>query len=157
MISKMHALVFRSKRDRKTSRSEAGFSLTEVLVAVFIIGLLSVVALGPVVRAMMTGKVGAVKKEFGILEGALVEYSSVMGEFPESLEDLYEVPSSARNAEMYPEDGFLQKRGLIIDPWGNEYVYIKDGEHGPFDLMSYGADGRAGGEDEDADIGNWQD
>ena len=48
------------------------------------------------------------------------------------------------------------KGGVIPqDPWGNDYIYKKPGDHGEFDIISYGADGQPGGEDEDADIGNW--
>jgi general secretion pathway protein G len=45
-----------------------------------------------------------------------------------------------------------------VDPWGNPYVYIAPGDVNPsgYDLFSYGADGRAGGEGEDADILGWQ-
>ena len=46
-------------------------------------------------------------------------------------------------------------KALPKDPWGNEYLYLIPGENGVFDVMSLGADGRLGGEGEDADIGNW--
>lgn len=50
--------------------------------------------------------------------------------------------------------------GLIsdvpIDPWGNPYAYLYPGEHGVFDIVSYGRDGAPGGEGEDADIGSWE-
>jgi len=46
-------------------------------------------------------------------------------------------------------------KGIPLDPWSREYVYRCPGTRGEFDIISYGADGRPGGQDEDADIGNW--
>lgn len=145
---------------KKRKKSEDGFSLTEVLVAIFIIGLVSVVALGPVLNALSKGNVAGVKKEFGILETALTQYYLDMGEYPstqDGLEALYTLPSGSEKADRYPTNGFLQKRGFLTDPWGNAYEYKYPGEHSKFDIISLGADGREGGEDENADIGNWQD
>ena len=51
------------------------------------------------------------------------------------------------------KDGYLKK--LPVDPWGNPYQYLAPGTKGPFDLYSLGADGKEGGSDNDADIGNW--
>ena len=51
---------------------------------------------------------------------------------------------------------YLRKSAVPNDPWGNDYVYRFPGQHGPFDLYSFGADGQAGGEGEDADIGSWE-
>jgi general secretion pathway protein G len=48
------------------------------------------------------------------------------------------------------------KKAVPLDPWGQAYVYKYPGEHGDFDIVSYGRDGKPGGEAENADIGNWQ-
>ncbi|NIQ91699.1 MAG: type II secretion system protein GspG, partial [Deltaproteobacteria bacterium] len=53
-----------------------------------------------------------------------------------------------------PEKGYLPK--IPKDPWDNDYIYISPGEHGDFDLISYGADGEEGGEDKNADVQSWE-
>jgi len=53
-------------------------------------------------------------------------------------------------------DGPYLPKEIPLDPWQNEYVYRSPGEHGDYDIISYGADGRPGGEGEDADIVNWK-
>ncbi|PRD24675.1 UNVERIFIED_CONTAM: xcpT [Trichonephila clavipes] len=51
---------------------------------------------------------------------------------------------------------YLRKSSVPKDPWGNDYIYRFPGQHGAFDLYSYGADGQVGGEGEDADIVSWE-
>ena len=50
---------------------------------------------------------------------------------------------------------FRLKKKAPADPWGNKYIYKAPGEHGEFDLSSFGRDGKLGGADEDADITTW--
>ena len=73
------------------------------------------------------------------------------GSYPESLEALTE---NVDQAEKW--DGPYIKPNVPKDPWGNDYVYVFPGEHGEFDLSSYGGDGQPGGEGENADINNWE-
>lgn len=141
-------------------RSEAGFSLTEVMVAVFIIGLLSVVALGPVLNALSKGNKTAAKRDIATFETALTQYLLDMGEYPSSqhgLNALFEAPSGLTKAAFYPENGYLQKRGILNDPWGNPYQYENQGSRTKPKIVSFGADGRPGGEGDDADISNYDD
>jgi general secretion pathway protein G len=74
----------------------------------------------------------------------------------QGLDALIHEPDDARS---YPPGGYLQKRRIPEDPWGNLYEYEQPGQNNShsFDLWSYGADGKPGGEDVDADIGNWDD
>ena len=71
-----------------------------------------------------------------------------------SLEGLDALINAPRDADNYREGGYIRR--LPDDPWGNPYQYVYPGENGVFDVYSLGADGREGGEDNDADIGNWQ-
>ena len=66
---------------------------------------------------------------------------------------MVERPSSGPEPKNYKEGGYL--RQLPRDPWGNPYQYLNPGEHGEIDIYSFGADGSPGGQDENADIGNW--
>ncbi len=153
------------RTDLKTSenakkRTDEGFSLTEVMVAVFIIGLLSVVALGPVLNALSKGNKTAVKRDIATFETALTQYLLDMGEYPstqQGLNALFEAPSDAKQSALYPEDGYLQKRGILEDPWGNAYQYENLGSRKKPRVYSFGADGRPGGEGDDADISNMDD
>jgi type II secretion system protein G len=65
-------------------------------------------------------------------------------------------PWSCRNcwANGWKEGGYVEK--LPKDPWGNSYQYLSPGLHGEVDIFSFGADGQANGEGEDADVGSWQ-
>ena len=63
-------------------------------------------------------------------------------------------PPGEGGLEAVVAEGYVKR--LPRDPWGNDYVYAAPGREGrDFEIMSYGADGKAGGEGEDADIGNW--
>jgi len=156
--------IFRRKPSSQLNalhrNSEAGFSLTEVMVAVFIIGLLSVVALGPVLNALSKGNKTAVKRDIATYETALTQYLLDMGEYPstqDGLAALFELPSGSDKSAQYPENGYLQKRGILKDPWGNEYQYENLGSRKKPRIYSLGADGRPGGEGDDADISNLDD
>lgn len=147
-------------KKRLTDRQdgEDGFSLTEIMVAVFIMGLLATVVVVNVLpmrdRAMQQKVVDDIQK----LESALYDYNLAMRSFPtqsQGLSALISAPSGSNDAASFPEGGFLLRSQLPKDPWGNEYEYRNPGEHGRIDVFSYGADGRPGGEGLDADIGNW--
>ena len=72
----------------------------------------------------------------------------------EGLAALVVPPASLGRQDRYREGGYV--RQLPQDPWGGAYQYAYPGEHGVFDIYSYGADGQPGGEGSNADIGNWQ-
>lgn len=128
-------------------QSEIGFSFIELMVVIVIIGLLtSVVALNvlPSQDRAMSEKARA---DVAILSQAVEMFR---------LENL-RYPSMDDGLDALLPDGDKQGyiKALPKDPWGNEYLYLIPGENGVFDVMSLGADGRLGGEGEDADIGNW--
>ena len=128
-------------------QSEIGFSFIELMVVIVIIGLLtSVVALNvlPSQDRAMSEKARA---DVAILSQAVEMFR---------LENL-RYPSMDHGLDALLPDGDRQGyiKALPKDPWGNEYLYLIPGENGVFDVMSLGADGRLGGEGEDADIGNW--
>ena len=66
-----------------------------------------------------------------------------------------EAPTTGELAKSWREGGYLEKGQVPKDPWGNEYIYLSPGTQGDFDIVSYGADGVAGGEGKNADINNW--
>jgi general secretion pathway protein G len=91
-------------------------------------------------------------------ETALKLFKIDNGFYPDTqqgLESLSEMPTTGRIPGKYRAGGYLEQKKIPLDPWGGAYIYISPGIHGDFDLLSYGADGREGGEGIDADIKSW--
>ena len=141
---------------RRLEDEEAGLSLVEVMVVVVIIGLLATIITINVLPMLGQANSSTAQTQISQLEQALETYRLRMGRYPgtdEGLEALVTPPADARLAARFPEGGFINN--LPTDPWGNDFLYLYPGEHGRFDVWTLGADGREGGEGEDADIGNW--
>ena len=132
-------------------RSAAGFTLIEIMVVVFILGLLiTLVApriLGRTDEARQTKAAADIKS----IEQALSLYKLDTGGFPtteQGLQALVSPPTSGPPAQRWNADGYLEK--LPVDPWGQGYVFRSDGNN--FSILSFGADGVEGGEGKNADI-----
>ena len=137
--------------------NRSGFTLIEIMVVIIILGIL----VGLIVPRLMEKpeKARMVKAQMQIesISAALKEYKLDNGDYPtteQGLESLVEKPSIGKIPKKYPDKGYLPK--IPKDPWGNDYVYISPGEHGDFDLISYGADGEEGGEGKNADVQSWE-
>ncbi len=114
----------------------------------------------------LTGKTGqarqlAAKTTIQKFETALKMYNNDNGYFPsteQGLQSLVLKPAAGKIPQNYPAGGYLEAKKVPKDPWGNDYIYIYPGIQNAhsFDIMSYGADGEPGGEDENKDIGNWE-
>lgn len=145
------------KPARRPSK-EAGFTLTEIMVVVFIIGLLSAIVAVNVIGARAGAQVEATKAQLSNIEGALSQYSLEMYEYPtteQGLEALVTKPAGANSSGSYREYGYMRK--VPLDGWKRPFVYRypSEGDEHPYDLLSLGADGEPGGEDENADISVW--
>ena len=132
-----------------------GFTLIELMVVLVIIGVLAALIVPNVLDRADDSRVTAAKTDVNNLMQALKLYKLDNQRFPsgeQGLQALVSKPSAA------PVPGnwrpYLDK--LPADPWGNPYQYLSPGLHGPVDVLSLGADGKAGGEGRDADIGSWQ-
>jgi len=142
------------RKNLTDKRDERGFTLIELLVVVIIIGLLA-----SLVAPKFFGKLGKsrqkiAKAQISNFEAALDEFRLDNGRYPtteEGLKALREKPDGLSNWA-----GPYLPKAIPKDPWGHEYVYKSPGEHGEYDLMSYGRDGEPGGEGEDADIVSWE-
>lgn len=135
---------------------EDGFTLTEVLVTMAIIGLLTTGVVLAVLPRLGDASITKAKADIASYETALEFYRLDHFRYPseqDGLTALVDAPSSV-DAAKYPDEGYVQQ--LRNDPWGNAYVYRNPGENGPYDLLSYGADGQEGGEGADADVTNSQ-
>jgi len=136
-------------------RKNRGFTLLELLVVLVILGLLASLV-GPQVLKQVGGskrKAAALQiAEFGT---ALDLFNLETGRYPttqEGLQALIEKPGNVR----FWNGPYLKKSLIRVDPWGADYVYRAPGERGDYDLYSLGADSREGGEEDNADVGNWE-
>jgi general secretion pathway protein G len=136
-------------------RNSRGFSLIELLIVMVILGLLA-----GLVGPKMFGHVGkskqkSAKAQISLFETALDMYRLDVGSYPTTemgLRALREKP-----ADMDRWDGPYLPKAIPMDPWSHEYRYQSPGEHGDYDIISFGADGAEGGEGENEDIVNWKD
>jgi len=141
----------RSSLDR-----HAGFTLLEIMVVVVILGILAALVAPQVISKVDEANVVKAKQDIRAFETALNLFRLDNFKYPTSDQGLQALAvqptdSSIRN---WKKGGYIDS--LRKDPWGNDYQYIYPGTHGKeFDLFTYGADGREGGEGNDADIGNW--
>lgn len=135
----------------KVRRRVSGFTLVELLVVLAILGMLAALV-GPQVLNQLGGaKSKSATIQIRDFEQALELYKLDVGRFPrsgEGLEALVRQPSGAKGWN----GPYLKKDELPMDPWGNPYEYRVSGSK--IEIISYGADGRAGGSDEDADVSN---
>ena len=144
---------------RSLPRAQSGFTLIELLVVLVILGLLAGLVMPRMFGRGEEAKRVAAKAQIRILEDALHQFELDNGFYPsteQGLEALVKKPTVGRIPQNWREGGYLEKGVVPKDPWGNPYVYISPGNHGDFDLLSYGADGEPGGEGKYADITNWE-
>jgi general secretion pathway protein G len=140
-------------RQHRTFRHRAarGFTLLEMLAVIVLIGIIGAVVVTQVGKNVDKGKYGAGKAQLTSLAQKIDNYSLDNGSPPQSLDDLVSKPGDAQNWQ-----GPYAKASDLKDPWGHAFGYRFPGEHGQYDLVFYGQDGKAGGEGFSADVGNWQ-
>ncbi len=145
--------MFTSRRPQR-SRA-AGFTLVELLVVLVILGLLAGIVGPNLIGKTETANIRTTKTQIEQLGAALDMFRLEVGRYPsgsEGLEALIERPSDADRWN----GPYLKKNVIPKDAWGNEFIYRQPGEHGAYDLVSYGPDASPGGEGNDADIVSWQ-
>ena len=141
------------KLPQPTSR---GFTLIEVMVVVLIIGILAALIAPRILSRPDEARAIAAKTDIATLMQALKLYRLDNQRYPSSeqgLQALVERPSLEPVPANWKAGGYLDR--LPNDPWGNAYNYLNPGLRGEIDVFSFGADGRAGGEGADADVGSW--
>jgi len=142
----------------KRAAVSSGFTLLEIIVVVFILSLLAAIVAPKIIGRTDDARIAEAKVQIRNLETALKLFKLDNGFYPDTqqgLQALVEKPTLGRIPLNYKEGGYLEQKKIPIDPWGNPYVYISPGLNGDYDLMSYGADGKEGGEGKDADIKSW--
>lgn len=141
-------------------RNHAGFTLIELMVVIIILGLLAAIVMPRVVGETDKARYEQAKVQMRILEDSLKRYKLDSGVYPsteQGLESLVRKPGTGIIPRNWQEGGYLDKTEIPTDPWGNRYIYISPGQHGPdYDLKSLGADGLEGGDGYNADIESWR-
>lgn len=148
------------QRLKKQLASEKGFTLLELMIVITIIGILSLIVVPRFMDIPKKARVEAARQQIAAFGLALDRYNLDNGIYPtteQSLVALVQKPSSDPQPINYNEGGYLKKREIPKDPWGRDYIYRSPGDHGnDYEIMSYGADGRDGGDGENADIKSWE-
>jgi general secretion pathway protein G len=141
---------------KRKLRNRKGFTFIELMAVIVILGILAMLVMPRFFDRIDEAKKTAVKVQMKNFEGALKLFYLDNGFYPDTeqgLQALVEKPSVGRIPPKWRENGYLEKKAIPRDPWGNEYIYLSPGRQGEdYEIISYGRDGREGGEGPDADI-----
>jgi general secretion pathway protein G len=135
-----------------------GFTLIEIMVVIVILGILAMYVAPKLMGRPEEAKQVRAKMDIAALETALKLYKLDSGIYPgteQGLQALVQRPESGMIPKKWRQGGYLEKGKVPKDPWGNDYIYLSPGLKGDMDIISYGADGVPGGENENKDINNW--
>ncbi len=139
---------------KKIICNRRGFTLIELIVVVVIIGLLAGLVLPQFIRQEEKAKLKATRAQIELFATALDTFRLDVGRYPTTEEGLQALRQKPGGVERW--DGPYLKKDLPLDPWSKPYVYKSHGDHGPYDIISYGADGVPGGDGDNRDITSWE-
>lgn len=136
-------------------RAVRGFTLIEIMVVLVIIGVLAALIAPNVLDRASDAKVTAARTDVNNLTQALKLYKLDNQRYPSTEQGLDALVRKPTVGNLPPNwKPYLDK--LPRDPWAQPYQYMNPGVRGEIDIFSFGADGKAGGEGHDAEIGSWQ-
>ena len=140
---------------RTNRRKKKAFTLVEVLVVIVLLALIASVYVPRMFRGMGEQKSKMARTKMAIIESAIITFQLDCERLPDESVGLEELLTPPADLEEKWKGPYL-KQSQILDPWDNPYEYVEQGEINPgsFDLISYGADGTEGGEEDNADVYN---
>ncbi|HLA34728.1 MAG TPA: type II secretion system major pseudopilin GspG [Rhodocyclaceae bacterium] len=141
----------------RTPLAHRGFTLIEILVVIVIMGILAALVVPKLMSRPDEARTVAARHDIMALMQALKMYRLDNSRYPsteQGLQALVSKPSGSPQPNNWKAGGYIER--LPRDPWGAPYQFLNPGAHGEIDVFSFGADGIAGGEGIDADIGSWQ-
>lgn len=150
--------MIRQRRNRPRRRvrgGEAGFTLVEILVVITIIGLIMALVGPRVLNYLGESKVKAARIQVESFASSLDLFYLDAGRYPTTSEGLAALAQRPGGVDAW-NGPYLRTGAVPNDPWGHPYTYRSPGEHGPYDIVSYGADGQEGGTGTAADIESWK-
>lgn len=149
-------MIVTCRRPVHAASRAAGFTLIEVLVVVVIIGILASIIVPRFMDEPGKARAARAKVDIQGFETALNLYRLDNFVYPsteQGLQALVQKPAGSPDAPNWKAGGYI--KNLQKDPWNRDYLYLSPGQRGELDIYSLGADGQPGGENENADIGNW--
>ena len=135
-------------RMKQIQKNRVGFSLVEIMIVIVIIGLLAGVVTVNVRSYLIKAKQNVARQEIATIIQALDSFWAAYNRYPTNEEGLEILVSPS---EKFPEPP-LSKTSVPKDPWDKAYIYNSPGASGPYEVITYGADAREGGEGADTDI-----
>ncbi len=143
-----------NRRRRSAKRGEQGFTLVEILVVITIIGLIMALVGPRVLNYLGEAKVKAAKIQIESFSSTLDLFYLDVGRYPSSSEGLTALLQRPGGVQSW-NGPYLKGEAVPNDPWGHPYIYRVPGEHGAYDIVSYGSDGQEGGTGTAADVTSW--
>jgi general secretion pathway protein G len=137
----------------RANPGEAGYTLVELLVVLVILSVLTATGYFMVSRYPEIARERTAKAEISEFSSALEGFRLDIGRYPTTEEGLAALMKAPATSENW--NGPYFKKANLDDPWGHPYVYRSPGQHGDFDLYSYGVKGKEGGSDTDPPIKSW--
>ena len=132
---------------------QAGFTLIEVMVVIVILGVLGMIVVPNVFGKLSSAKVDTTKITLKTVSGSLDEYYLNNGKYPSTQEGLQALITPVQGTKNFPDGGYIKGGKIPTDGWENDLQYVSPGQEGrKYDLFSLGADGKEGGEGNDADL-----
>ena len=140
--------------NERIRKSDRGLTLIELLVVMVIIALFATLVGQRLFRNVERARQTTAKAQITEFESVFDLFRLDVGRYPNTEEGLQALRVRPANVENW--DGPYLKKDVPLDPWNHPYLYKCPGQHGDFDVLSYGADGQEGGDGDGVDIVSWK-